>query len=819
MSSEFETCRQKLEDLAIYYKNNYGKRNEATTRLQLIDRLFFECLGWTKEDVILEESYERTYADYVFSAPRKILILEAKKEGDYFELPVGKEEIDYNLGSLVRDYPNLKKALEQVSSYCQQRGVPFGAVGNGHQVVAFIATRNDGLPPLEGRAVVFESFDVMLTKFLQLWKALSKPGIEKQFLKYRLVGSLLPVLPPKLSAKIPNYPGIKNRNISQTDLQIVSELVIEDITNVQEIESTFLDECYCQSGALSQHSLISKSILESRYASLFDSVSPGPSTVPAVMKGEVSPEMLSEAVSRRPILLIGDVGVGKTTFIRNLIKVSAKEIFDKSITLYIDLGSQATFSNDLKSFVPEEICRQLRDNYNIDIDEYNLIRGIYNVDIERFSKGLYHNLKESNLSLYQQKEVDFLEEKVGNREQHLKRALEHIVKGRKTQVIIFLDNSDQRDELIQQQTFLISQEIAQQWMATVFVSLRPETFHRSLQVGALSGYHPKAFTISPPRLDRVLDKRLKFALKLATGEIQIRSLSNRTKIHLKNLASIINVFLYSLEKNEDIIQFIDNISGGNIRMGLDMVKDFIGSGHVDTKEIIEKDDQNRQKGFGYVIPLHQFLRAVIYGDNEYYDPNRSPLVNLFDVNHDDPKEHFLLPVILALLAVMKTSGQDGGFVETSKLYDKLQGYGFTPEQIDWAILRGHHKKLLETSARRIPQIGQNMPVSLRVTTIGLYHIIILCNKFTYIDAVIVDTPVLDEISHSTIHDVQNIIDRLDRAEIFCSYLDTQWKTIPENITEFDWNSLSFNLKEEIRNIRNKAKSRGITSTSQLGLEF
>src|SRR5690242_2663919 len=148
---DYDDCRANLESVLLWWKSHPTQRNEATTRLQLIDRLFFECLGWSKDDVILEESQAGEYADYTFLAPRRILIVEAKKQGDYFEVPAGKTKLEYSISSLLRDYPNLKAAIEQVSGYCQSRGVPYGAVCNGHQIVAFVATRGDGLPPLEGR--------------------------------------------------------------------------------------------------------------------------------------------------------------------------------------------------------------------------------------------------------------------------------------------------------------------------------------------------------------------------------------------------------------------------------------------------------------------------------------------------------------------------------------------------------------------------------------------------------------------------------------------------------------------------------------------
>ena len=45
---------------------------------------------------------------------------------------------------------------------------------------------------------------------------------------------------------------------------------------------------------------------------------------------------------QRPILLVGDIGAGKTTFIWHLIKVSAKEILRDAVLLYVDLGAFAT---------------------------------------------------------------------------------------------------------------------------------------------------------------------------------------------------------------------------------------------------------------------------------------------------------------------------------------------------------------------------------------------------------------------------------------------------------------------------------------------
>jgi hypothetical protein len=809
MPIEYERCRENLEGLLTWYSSqvNEHNRNEATTRLHLIDRLLFECLGWKQEDCKVEESYDRKYTDYSFFSPWRSLIVEAKREGIYFELPPGYLELEYSLKSLCKDNADISSAVKQAMSYCQTRGTTLGTVCNGHQLICFVASRSDGIPPLEGKAIVFSSLQRMLTDFFILWKYLSKAGIQDKHLEKHLLGSEIYNLPSKLSVSIAPYPGIKGRNILQTDLQIVGELVIEDVARTREIESDFIKDCYCHSGALSQYALVSKSILQDRYAALFDAETAGPTTTPATNKKGIAltHEILAESLSKRPILLLGDVGVGKTIFTRHLIKVAGAEVMKNAIALYIDLGSKAALSSDLRLFFISDVQEQLLRDYNVDIEERNFVRGVYHFEIERFSRGIYADLKETDPEAYRKKEIEFLEDKLKKREAHVKECLTHIYKGRKKQVIMFLDNADQRDEIIQQQAFLIAQEIAANWPVTVFLAIRPQTFHKSKKKGALSGYHPKAFTISPPRVDEVVIKRLNFALKIAKGELELSSLPCDIHIKLQDLEKYLTVLTYSFSENRELMEFIDNVCSGNIRLALEFITTFIGSGHVDTRKILEIEDKKDTGGFPhYLIPLHEFLRAVIYGDNIYYDPLTSSIANLFDISTPDPKEHFLLPILIEYIGRTATSAGMEGFIQTSMIYEFAQSLGFTPTQINSAIGRALQKNLIEAEARLIPEDDESQPNAFRVTTVGIYHIGRLVKRFTYVDAMIVDTPIIDDSIRSNITNVESIDERLSRTIIFANYLDKQWKKMNQKkVVGFNWELVSKELRTDIENIRKR----------------
>ncbi len=776
----------------------FEDRNEATTRLQVINDLILKCLAWAPGDCIAEESHGKEYADYTLCCPKRSLIVEAKREGDSFELPAGKVRMEYSIANLCEDYPNLKKAIVQVVGYCHQRGVPYAAVTNGHQVVAFVATRDDGVAPLEGTALVFPTLPFMQAHFLELWQALSKPAIRDDLLRRRLIGDNTPPLPPKLHATMHNYPGVKGRNVFQTDLQILSELVIEDVVQASEFEQQFVQECYCESGVLSQYALTSKEILKTRYAALFGPQQSGPTVVPAKGKKGISKELLAESLSRRPIMLVGDVGVGKTSFIKYLLHVAAAEEFENAFTLYVDLGSKAILTKSVSDAVVTLLAEELKKKYSINIQDNKFISNVYFVALEEFDKSsIWSGLKGVNDSLFLEKRILFLADKLANEQEHLKQCLSHISKNQRKQVVIFLDNVDQRDYETQQQAFLVAQEIAANWPATVYVTLRPETYNRSLRRGTLSAYHPKAFTISPPRVDEVVRRRLNFARKMTSGEIAIPTLG--TDMRLGTLDIIIRSFVETMEQRNEIPECLDNVSGGNVRVALDYVRDFFGSGHADTQKIVNIFKESGK----YTVSLHEFIRAILYQNAIYYDPIQSPLTNIFDVTAPDRNEHFLMGFLVSLIESQVGAGIEAGFVPLPTLYERLQPMGYTPRQIEAAVSRAVNGKLLEASGRLPVETGNLLPELLRATSIGIYHVKRLAGLFAYLDGVVVDTPICDKNYQSRLHPVDALHERVERCQVFLSYLDESFRPLMNHAALYNWSVYSSQVKNEINLIRRR----------------
>lgn len=795
MSKKYPQAKSKLIELLGRFDETTC-RNEAETRFHFIDQLLIDCLGWDRSQIHVEIHEDGDYADYEIGIPR-CLILEAKKVGVGFEIPAReKKKLVNSIPALCDLSKSAKAAIHQVQGYCASRGVKYAVVCNGPQLIAFIATRFDGKSPFDGVALVIDGYEQFKEEFARIYECLSPVGLASHKLAHYLDANGIFGIPEKISSRLQNYPSFRYQTDSSNNLRIIAELLLEDVTRTTDIEKRFYKECYCESGALAQDALVSKSLLKTRYAALFNPTEESPKLIPAKPKGGqiISPDILAEGLSRRPIILIGDVGVGKTSFIKNLVLIHAEKEFQDSLYIYLDLGVNSFLNGELESYVTGEIQDQLRAKYGIDVNDFDFVTDLYKDDISRFGKGIYAPLKSANESLYQTKLTEMLEAKIAATETYLRDAFLKISKDKRKQIVVIIDNVDQRELELQQKAFIISQSIAQHWKAIVFLAVRPNTFFQSKRTGSLSAYPNKVFYIMPPRPELVLERRLIFALNMAEGRLPVEALSG-VSLDLNGIAAFFKALLHSLRKNPQVSEFLSNITGGNVRSMIDFVTKFIGSPNVDSDKIIQimaEDDE-------YIIPLHEFSKAALLGDYSHYDPHSSIAMNIFDVRHPDRREHFLCSLMLGYLNYDASHRGTDGFVLTTSLEKELQECGFAIEQVESALRRLTNKKLIETSQRVTfeestgVELQGEIPDAFRITTVGAYHLSRWSGTFAYLDAMAFDTPIFDPIAHTACNkDIESfeIGMRLQRTRALKNYLNETWMLLGVNVPYYNWNSIT-----------------------------
>ncbi len=786
--------RQNLARLLKGASEEHRDWNEAETRFHLIDRILVECLGWPKDPARfkVESHADGDFRDYVLGSP-ELVVWEAKRAGLHFDFPAdASAKVVQSIQSIFAVSKSAERALRQVQAYCNDSGIEFAVVCNGHQLIAFSAICI-GHSWFKGRALVIRSQKHLEEEFPQVWQCLSPDGMFERRLYYLLTAGATPSIPRKLNTLLLRFPAFRYLSNLQVNLRAVSDLLLEDIVSTEGMRAQFYRECYCGTGALSRDALVSEKILEARYAALFSATEQSPLLEPAAQQSQepsLANQILTEALARRPVVLLGDVGVGKTAFLEQLMLVRAPQEFARAITIYIDLGSKAALDYDLRAFVIAEIERQLFDRYAIDLQQDNFVRGVYDPEVKRFRSSFKAAIYKSNKAKLDEQLEQRLVELVTNRPEHLRRSIQHVAKARLRQIIIIIDNADQRAAEVQESAFIIAQEFAQHWEALVFIAVRPQTFFQSKRAGALSAYPHKVFTILPPRPELVIEKRLVFAVKIAEGKVAAEALQG-VQLNLSSVAAFLRVLLRSLERNRDLTEILANITAGNIKAVVEFVRRFIGNPNVEADKIVSIE--STEPGT-YTIPLHEFSKAAILGDYSHFVPDSSLAMNLFDVESADRKEHFLCLMVISFLLAGSTPRDRNEFITTALLRGEMQHWGFLPDQTDKALRRLTNKRLIETTERitfeedLIGLIG-DIPEAFRATSIGAYHVRRWAGDFSYLDAMVFDTPIFDESARDAVsgdRESFDIVDRYARTLTLRNYLSDTWNTAALRPSYFDW---------------------------------
>jgi GTPase SAR1 family protein len=773
---------KKLKEIVAALPADSPHWNEAQNRFQFIDRLLTECLGWEREYMeveIIDDLGGR--ADYILGKPAKA-ILEAKKEAKLFEVPPGvRMGVLRSMAPLLASCKNFSSAVYQVIPYCSIRGTPVAIICNGPQLAIFQAVLI-GQSPLSGECYFFNGFEAYLTHFPVLWRLLSPEGISENRALRELSLHRNPRIPLKASNAIIEPTKYRYRSPFQENLRTLASFLLEEIEDDPSVKHAFYNECYVSMEANNRHLLLSKRIIEAKYNRV-NGDGTAPSSIESVTQinngnVQISDPSFTFALAARPVVVVGDVGVGKTSFFENLFESLENSEKAQSYFVHVNLGIKATLSSDIKTYVLDQIPSVLNSHYGVDINEAEFVRAIYHAELKAFDRSIKGSLKDLDDTSYRKARLEFLSEKVEKRDSHLHASLGHLAHGRHKQIILVLDNADQRSFAVQQEAFLIAQELAATRNLLVFVALRPSTFFQSKTTGALAGYQNKVLTIAPPPADEVLQRRIAFAVRVAEGKVAQDALRG-IRLQVGGIVSFLNATLRSIKSNQQIRQFLSNITGGNTRSVIELITGFCGSPNVDSEKIVEIE---RRDG-DYKVPLHEFTKHALLGDYAYFHPQSSMVAfNIFDVTSADPREHFLASLIISFIGSSAGMKDNDGFVDGLRILHEMLSLNFSDDQTRQALRRLASRRLIETphAHYREIEVQDHEPAEqfhYRATSIGVYHVRFWTGAFSFLDATAIDTPVFEPVARGEIFDLAEsfeIADRYKKAVCFRKYLEDQW---------------------------------------------
>ncbi|GAC1526591.1 MAG: hypothetical protein NVS3B1_16150 [Marmoricola sp.] len=780
-----ERLRELTADFAAFCAV-HGNVSEADTRAKVIDGVLKDVCGWPEAAISREVHVDRGFVDYELDMPtRKAVVVEAKKEGIPFTLPVGPVRTLKLSGVLTTDV-NVREAIQQVRGYCDDAGVRHAIATNGYAWIIFRAIRDD-MPWREGTARVFPSLEAIAEHFTEFhnllsYEAIAAGSLEEEFgATRRATRQLLRVGDRLFNSDLP-----LQRNRLNAQLTPLIGTIFSEIADQDQIE--ILENCYVHSASL-------RVVASDLEVVISDSVpkfltDEGAQELPRDETGAGFSRIITRAIERPDgelFLILGGIGAGKTTFAKSYQRRSGKGLLDsKTIWFSVDFLKAPLDPLELERFVLSEILQQLRERYQSPhLETRRNIKRVFAGDIAVLQETALRGLQPGS-EPFERALDPYLERWRENLSAYVPGLLRFAKPKRDLAVVIFIDNVDQLSPAYQAQIFLLAERLTRTIGSVTIVSLREESYYTASVQRTFTAYANRKFHIASPRFRVVIGNRIQYALRLLKDDEEVRViLPGGIEFDVEAIGDLLTIVQRSIfQGNRSITRFIEAICFGNTRLALQMFTTFLTSGAtaVDKMLLIFRRDGS------YYVAFHEFVKSIMLGDRKYYREAQSPVMNLFDCGAQRNASHFTAVRLLRYLAGRRgeSTPQGQGYVPIANVVGAFEDVFDNLEDVTRTLNRLVTRQLVEVNTRSTESIDGAEFV--RLTSAGWYYDAELVHSFAYLDLVLQDTPLDDEqVVESlkrSVFDVDNLgdkeenkLERMDtrfaRVDTFISYLEAE----------------------------------------------
>ena len=386
------------------------------------------------------------------------------------------------------------------------------------------------------------------------------------------------------------------------------------------------------------------------------------------------------------MLLIGNAGCGKSTFIRYFKEVIlSKQYPDTSHFfdwVFLNMNDAPINETEIYDWLKSNVIKNIKKCHsNINFDDFSTIEKIFKKIITNFENGIGSLLKD-NTSKYNEEKYNILKTQLEDKNVYLENLIKYVADFHKKLPIIVLDNSDKRTETEQLLMFQVAQWLRSTFKCIVFLPLRDVTYDKYKKQPPIDTVvKDLIFRIDPADLLKVLQARFEYICRLSDTQNEEYIFENGIRVPIKKGEQIIyfKAILNMIRNNRWTKTIFYNLSNGNIREAIQLFEDFCKSGHILAEDIfaIKALDGN------YNFPSFKLLNALIRKNRKYYNEEFSNFTNLFysDNNDDLPDPFIRIDILLWLKDKRKDIGPSGikGFHRISNLINDLQTMGHVSE--------------------------------------------------------------------------------------------------------------------------------------------
>jgi hypothetical protein len=719
------------EALKKYEKVRLHEVNEAQTRIDIIDRLLFEILGWNHEDVKVEERVaengKSTFADFVVRTAITGFVVEAKKVGRAFKnLPTARRT---KIRNIVR-VGNMSAPIRQARDYARTLGLGFAIVTNGSQWIIYPASRTDQISFERSDAIVFNSLQSILeTDLEEFVDLLSREAVISGSLENTLLGKINSQIEERRLNRF--YPQGTIRPQRTNLFPLIQPAIDTAFTDdfISE-DADLLEKCYVSTpdrirfdSRIQMHIAKRQLVIQAR-----------PARPMKPREQRVLAEIIDNASgTARPVavLVLGLVGAGKTTFLNYTRNVSSKARFLSKEGepyphwLYVDFRA---FSAEASPY--DYICGILKKRIQADrflSDGNRCIQHAYKDEIDGISRGPLFLLN-GNEDELKKRVSDLLFRDYEATVPYVEKILSYVA--RHAAVFLVIDNVDQvTNEGVQAKIFADSMALAQKLKCNLILSMRDTTYLKNRNSAVFDAFDFDAIYIDAPKLDAVLSKRFKLAeatLRRKTGDFVDPTLGS---VHVPDLSIIIGLAQSSVLGTE-IGTLIDVFSVSDVRLALRMTREFLQNGYTATAQALHVYEKEGR----YTMPRHDALRAIILGSRSVYSEEYSIVGNPFDARLPRLEAQLLRLFILSAL-VASASDRNFQYMEGNEIAHSLKIIGFSEESCIKVIGDLCNVRFIQTAGQNAPTLEENYSP----TRLGGYIVRHLIGELTFVQHMMMDT--------------------------------------------------------------------------------
>lgn len=761
---------EEIRTFAQQHSDKISSGSEADTRIQLIDRILIEVLGWNRDGIFTEPHTDSGYIDYLISSGgRNILVIEAKKSNLSLINMKSNSFGYYKVGSpVLRD---AEDGISQAVRYCSEKSVPFAVLSNGLSWVGFRPQRLDGVPYRDGVAAVFPDLDTVSKRFAEFYELFSQEGVLSRLYNIYLdreEGSALSSADPFISA----IPFSEIYLLKKTDLARDLEQVFNEFfrTITGDSDPDLLLHCFVET----TESREADRSLEKITRDIVNYIQEIRSNTVNELKKEI--EASHESKRGQIILIVGNKGAGKSTFIERFFKIILdRRTREKCLVLRINVAKATGSVNGLQEWLTDRLIEtaesELYGGRPPDSDE---LRGIFFDHYQRWSTGEHKHLYDTDPDAFKIRFEDFIADRRQRKPfEYLSSILKRAVRQRSIVPCIVFDNADNHPALFQDAVFQYAYSLHQEVLSVVVVPITDRTIWRLSKAGALQSYSAKTFYLPVPSTKDVLEKRVLFIKrKLEDGVDKGKQYftSRGLRISMENMPAFAACVEEAFIRTDFVSRRVGWLTNYDLRRSLELSQKII------TAPILKVDDLVAAYFAKRSISITEMrvTQSLLYGDyNKFRQDSHEYVLNLFSIEVGCLNSPLLRMSILRLLKDKENAASDaaGAHMSFEEIDHYFEAMRVATRQTLSAVRELVKYRLAEPYEPNIEEITPTTKIA--ITFSGHMHLEMALNDMVYIEQMAQTTPIRSE---STLRNIRGIISKRSGQ--------TEWDKIRKAFSEY-----------------------------------